>query len=80
MVDLAEGHVAALNHIERSAKPYCDPINLGTGRGTSVLEMVKVRWGACKPLKSLNLWSTGHRPRHLRPGDGQGAAGPPESF
>lgn len=45
MVDLAEGHVAALNHIEHSAKPYCDPINLGTGRGTSVLEMVKVLQG-----------------------------------
>ncbi len=43
MVDLAEGHVAALNHIFGSKEPYCDPINLGTGTGTSVLEMIKVR-------------------------------------
>ena len=43
VVDLAEGHVAALKNIESRAEPYCDPINLGTGRGTSVLEMIKVR-------------------------------------
>jgi UDP-glucose 4-epimerase len=43
VVDLAEGHVAALDHIFSSREPYCDPINLGTGTGTSVLEMVKVR-------------------------------------
>jgi hypothetical protein len=42
VVDLAEGHVAALNHIFSSKEPYCDPINLGTGTGTSVLEMIKV--------------------------------------
>jgi hypothetical protein len=42
VVDLAEGHVAALKNIESRAEPYCDPINLGTGRGTSVLEMIKV--------------------------------------
>jgi UDP-glucose 4-epimerase len=43
VVDLAEGHVAALNHIFGSREPYCDPINLGTGTGTSVLDMIKVR-------------------------------------
>ena len=43
VMDLAEGHVAALKNIESCAEPYCDPINLGTGRGTSVLEMIKVR-------------------------------------
>ena len=41
MVDVAEGHVAALNHIFSSKTPYCDPVNLGTGTGTSVLEMIK---------------------------------------
>ncbi|MBO6816367.1 MAG: UDP-glucose 4-epimerase GalE [Rhizobiaceae bacterium] len=35
--DLAAGHVAAINRIEA---PQCTAINLGTGRGTSVLEMV----------------------------------------
>jgi UDP-glucose 4-epimerase len=42
VVDLAEGHVAALKNVESRAEPYCDPINLGTGCGTSVLEMIKV--------------------------------------
>jgi len=36
VVDLAKGHVAALRHI----KPGFDAINLGSGKGTSVLELV----------------------------------------
>ena len=36
VVDLARGHVAALNHITPGANAY----NLGTGQGTSVLELV----------------------------------------
>lgn len=36
VVDLAKGHLAALSH----AKPGVSIYNLGTGRGTSVLEMV----------------------------------------
>ncbi len=43
VVDLAEGHVAALKYIEGAKEPHCKPINLGTGKGTSVLEMVAVR-------------------------------------
>ena len=43
--DLAEGHLAALHYLEKSAQRppqsnyHC--LNLGTGQGTSVLEMVK---------------------------------------
>ncbi|MFX3628633.1 MAG: UDP-glucose 4-epimerase GalE [Ectobacillus sp.] len=37
VVDLAEGHVAALNNLTEGVHIY----NLGTGRGTSVLELVK---------------------------------------
>jgi UDP-glucose 4-epimerase len=37
VVDLAEGHVAALNHLTEGVHIY----NLGTGQGTSVLELVK---------------------------------------
>lgn len=37
VVDLAKGHVAALNHIKNGTTIY----NLGTGKGTSVLEMIK---------------------------------------
>jgi len=38
VVDLAKGHVAALDRLENLSG--CTPINLGTGRGYSVLEMV----------------------------------------
>ncbi|CAH9117061.1 unnamed protein product [Cuscuta europaea] len=39
IVDLADGHVAALNKLA-DASIGCEVYNLGTGRGTSVLEMV----------------------------------------
>jgi UDP-glucose 4-epimerase len=38
VVDLAQGHVAALASLEQ---PACIAVNLGTGRGYSVLEVVK---------------------------------------
>jgi UDP-glucose 4-epimerase len=38
VVDLAKGHLAALQAFEG---PQCEAINLGTGRGYSVLEMVE---------------------------------------
>lgn len=37
VMDLAEGHVAALDHLTEGVQVY----NLGTGKGTSVLELVK---------------------------------------
>ncbi|MGE7982534.1 UDP-glucose 4-epimerase GalE [Solibacillus sp. NPDC093137] len=37
VVDLAEGHVTAIEQVTRGVRIY----NLGTGRGTSVLELVK---------------------------------------
>lgn len=44
VTDLAEGHVSALNWImkEEKSKSICREINLGTGRGTSVLELVNL--------------------------------------
>jgi UDP-glucose 4-epimerase len=39
VVDLAEGHLAALDRLENLG-PGCHAVNLGTGRGTTVLEMV----------------------------------------
>ena len=41
VMDLAEGHVAALAAIERSAPGTVMTVNLGTGRGVSVLELVE---------------------------------------
>lgn len=43
VVDLARGHVAALQHIKAGANVY----NLGTGSGTSVLEIIKAFSKAC---------------------------------
>ncbi|WOL17064.1 UDP-glucose 4-epimerase 1-like [Canna indica] len=41
VVDLAEGHIAALKKIFEGSSGGCEVYNLGTGKGTSVLEMVK---------------------------------------
>lgn len=41
VVDLAKGHVAALEYIAKQELAFgFEPINLGTGQGTSVLELV----------------------------------------
>lgn len=41
VVDLAKGHVAALQYIEKQSSSFgFEPINLGTGNGTSVLQLV----------------------------------------
>lgn len=41
VTDLAEGHVAALNYLNKQTSSMgFVPINLGTGKGTSVLELV----------------------------------------
>ncbi|PON69012.1 UDP-glucose 4-epimerase [Trema orientale] len=39
VIDLADGHIAALQKLD-DAKIGCEVYNLGTGKGTSVLEMV----------------------------------------
>ena len=39
-MDLAEGHLSALNYLLKE-KPQFKAINLGTGIGTSVLELIK---------------------------------------
>lgn len=58
VVDLAEGHLAALTH----AKPGVHVYNLGTGRGTSVLELVKA-------FEDANNLTIPYRIVERRPGD-----------
>jgi UDP-glucose 4-epimerase len=41
VMDLAEGHVAALDALERAAPGTVMTVNLGTGKGCSVLELVE---------------------------------------
>jgi len=43
VMDLAEGHVAALRKLSDTPDIGCAAINLGTGTGTTVIEMVKAR-------------------------------------
>jgi UDP-glucose 4-epimerase len=40
VVDLAKGHVAALDKLYGDAEIGCEAVNLGTGQGVSVLELV----------------------------------------
>lgn len=40
VMDLAEAHVTALDWLRRQPQGVCLPINVGTGRGHSVLEMI----------------------------------------
>ena len=61
VLDLAEGHVAAVEHLAKS--PGYDVINLGTGQGVSVLEMV----AAFEKASGVSI-PTEVVPR--RPGDG----------
>ncbi|MGY4643135.1 UDP-glucose 4-epimerase GalE [Cellulomonas sp. URHB0016] len=41
VMDLAEAHVAALDHLARPDRPAFEAFNVGTGRGASVLEVVQ---------------------------------------
>ena len=40
VVDLAKAHVKALEHIDKKPSGYYDFCNIGTGQGTSVLEVI----------------------------------------
>lgn len=64
VVDLAEGHVAALKKLEGSKNLGCVPYNLGTGTGTTVLEMVHAFEAASGLKVPLNLTDR-------RPGDAE---------
>lgn len=41
VMDLAAGHLSALDYLQRQTKGVCLPVNLGTGHGISVLQMVQ---------------------------------------
>jgi UDP-glucose 4-epimerase len=63
VVDLAEGHVAAVDKLGSAGPGFgCRALNLGTGKGTSVLEMLRV-WEASTGARVA--WEVAPR----RPGD-----------
>ncbi|KAJ7974066.1 UDP-glucose 4-epimerase [Quillaja saponaria] len=59
VVDLADGHIAALSKLDET-NIGCEVYNLGTGKGTSVLEMVSAFEKASG--KKISLVMAGRRP------------------
>lgn len=53
VVDLAEGHLAALSHLDRNTE--FDIFNLGMGKGYSVLEVVSAFEDACQVTIKYNI-------------------------
>ncbi|KAJ3685189.1 hypothetical protein LUZ61_014353 [Rhynchospora tenuis] len=60
VVDLADGHIAALKKLFNGKNIGCDVYNLGTGKGTSVLQMVQAFEKASG--KKIPLIMAGRRP------------------
>ncbi|KAL5998970.1 UDP-glucose 4-epimerase GEPI48 [Asimina triloba] len=60
VVDLSDGHIAALKKLFEGSGIGCDVFNLGTGKGTSVLEMVAAFEKASG--KKIPLVMAGRRP------------------
>lgn len=61
--DLADGHIAALRFLKDQPSGVCAVHNLGTGRGVSVLEMVRYFEAACG--KTIPTRITKRRPGDL---------------
>ena len=59
ILDLAKGHLVALNHL-RDHRPGTGAWNLGTGKGSTVLQMIKAFSTACG--KDLKYEVVGRRP------------------
>ena len=55
VVDLAKGHVKALEAFEREAKERLFTVNLGTGQGYSVIEMAKAFEAASNKKVAYNI-------------------------
>ena len=61
VVDLAKAHIAALEHTENMGSSY-DFFNIGTGKGASVLEVIKA-------FEKVNGEKVNHEIVNRRPGD-----------
>lgn len=68
VVDLAKAHVAALKWSENQGNSFCEAFNLGTGKGSSVLEIIhnfeevnglklNYKIGARRPGDVVQIWA-----------------------
>ncbi len=62
IVDLAKAHIATLEYLEKQNVPFFDVFNVGTGRGTSVMELIKT-------FEEVNGAKLNYRIGPRRPGD-----------
>ena len=62
VVDLAQAHLAALRWSEKKDESFCEPFNLGTGKGSSVLEIIHT-------FEEVNGLKVNYRIGDRRPGD-----------
>ena len=58
VMDLADGHVAALRKVRDDPNSGCITVNLGTGKSTSVLELVAAFAKAAGKEVSFNFMSS----------------------
>ena len=58
VMDLADGHVAALRKVRADPASGCITVNLGTGKSTSVLELVAAFAKAAGKEVSFNFMSS----------------------
>ncbi len=62
VVDLARAHIAALDYLKKQPKPFYDIFNIGTGKGTSVKEIIET-------FEKINRVKVPYKIGPRRPGD-----------
>lgn len=55
VMDLAEAHVKAITYMDSQENGLCDTINIGTGKGSSVLEIIKAFEENCDAKLNWNF-------------------------
>lgn len=62
VVDLAQAHIATFDYLEKKSSPFYDVFNVGTGKGNSIIETVKL-------FEKVNKIKVPHEIGDPRPGD-----------
>jgi len=62
VVDLAKAHIATLEYLQKQKSPFFDVFNVGTGNGTSVLELINA-------FEKVNNTKVNYKIGPRRPGD-----------